>query len=162
MRILGIDPGTGRIGWGILDINDNKEILAAFGCIEIPAHTPLPQRLETIFLELGKIIEEYKPDQAAIEELFFATNAKTVMSVSQGRGVIVLTLQLRNVPIFNYTPLQVKSAITGYGKADKKQVERMVLAILKLKEAPKPDDTVDAIAIALTHSTNSKRQLKMR
>ncbi len=160
MKILGIDPGTGRTGWSVVEIDKSVEKLLACGCVQTAVHTPLPERLETIFHQLEQVIDQFQPDQAAVEELFFATNAKTAMSVSQARGVILLALQLGKIPIFNYTPLQVKSAITGYGQADKKQVERMVLAILRLKESPKPDDVVDAIAIALTHGANTYKRLK--
>lgn len=161
MKILGIDPGTGRTGWAVIEVKNGKEELIACGCLETKVNSALPGRLESIHLDLTSIIAQYQPDQASVEDLFFATNAKTAMTVSQARGVILLTLQLNKLPIFSYTPLQVKSSITGFGKADKKQVERMVLAILHLPVAPKPDDTVDAIAIALTHASNANRKLKL-
>lgn len=161
MKILGIDPGTGRTGWAVVEVKNGKEQLVACGCLETQVNSALPGRLESIYTDLNSVISQYQPDQAAVEELFFATNAKTAMNVSQARGVILLSLQLNKLPIFNYTPLQVKSSITGFGQADKKQVERMVLAILHLAQAPKPDDTVDAIAIALTHASNANRKLKL-
>jgi len=157
MRILGIDPGTGRTGWGVVDREGGSENMVVYGCFETKANSALPERLELIYEHVAKLIEEHKPDEVAIEDLFFATNAKTAMSVGQARGVVLLACKHKRVPIFNYTPLQVKSAVTGYGKADKKQVEMMVVKILRLKEIPKPDDAADALAVALTHSaTNTK------
>ena len=150
MKVLGIDPGVGRVGWAIVEKNQTDQLLAS-GCFETTPNSPLPSRLVKIHLFLSDLIKQYQPDHASVEDVFFATNAKTAMSVGAARGVILLTCSLAGLPIFNYTPLQVKSAITGYGKADKKQVEFMVVKLLKLKETPKPDDTVDAIAIALTH-----------
>ena len=151
MRILGIDPGTGRLGWAIVEKEKAKESLINCGCIETTANTPLHLRLENIYHELNRIIKEFKPTEASIEELFFATNKKTVMSVGAARGVVLLACQLNHLSINQYTPLQIKSSLTGYGNADKKQVEFMVKQILKIKELPYLDDTVDAIAAALTH-----------
>ncbi|OGD69744.1 crossover junction endodeoxyribonuclease RuvC [Candidatus Collierbacteria bacterium RIFCSPLOWO2_01_FULL_50_23] len=151
MRVLGIDPGTGRLGWAIVEKEQGREVLVDCGCIETPARTDLSIRLEVIFNELNRIIKEYRPTDASIEDLFFATNRKTVMSVSAARGVVLLTCQLSHLTISSYTPLQIKSTITGYGSADKKQVEFMVKQILKVKELKQIDDTVDAIAAALTH-----------
>lgn len=151
MKVLGIDPGTGRLGWAVLEKKKGKEELIECGCIETKANTPLPIRLETIFIRLKEIIEQYKPEMAAIEDLFFAKNQKTVISVGAARGVAILVCQLGKIKITNYTPLQVKSRLTGFGKADKKQVEYMVKQILKIKELPYLDDAIDAIAIALTH-----------
>ena len=157
MRILGIDPGTGRTGWAIVDKEGGREKMVECGCLETKAHTPLPERLEMIFEFFNDLIKKYKPDEAAVEDLFFATNAKTAMSVAQARGVVLLAIKISKIQSFNYTPLQIKSAVTGYGQADKKQVEMMVKKILRLKETPKPDDAADALAVALTHSaTNTK------
>lgn len=151
MRVLGIDPGTGRLGWSIVEKEKGREVLVDCGCIETPANTDLNVRLEIIFTELNRIIKEYLPTEASVEDLFFATNRKTIMSVGAARGVALLACQLAHLKIASYTPLQIKSTITGYGSADKKQVEFMVKQILKVKELPKLDDTIDAIAAALTH-----------
>lgn len=159
MRVLGVDPGTGRLGWAIVEKEKGKESLIDCGCIETPAHTDLNVRLEIIFNTLNRIIRENKPDEASVEDLFFATNRKTVMSVGAARGVVLLVCQLAKLKISSYTPLQIKSAITGYGAADKKQVEFMVKQILKSSVIAREgndrgdlhDDTVDAIAAALTH-----------
>lgn len=151
MRVLGIDPGTGRLGWAILEKKGGVESLIDCGCIETPAHTDLNIRLEIIFHKLNQIIKEHKPEDASVEDLFFATNRKTVMSVGAARGVVLLSCQLAGLKITSYTPLQIKSAITGYGSADKKQVKFMVKQILKVKDLKQIDDTVDAIAAALTH-----------
>lgn len=151
MRVLGVDPGTGRLGWAIVEKNHRQESLIACDCIETPTHTDLPQRLALIFKTLNSAIKKYRPDQAAVEDLFFARNQKTVISVAAARGVVLLACHLADLPIKNYTPLQIKSSLTGYGNADKKQVQYMVAQILKVKNLPKLDDTVDAIAVALTH-----------
>src|SRR3989344_1508495 len=159
MRVLGVDPGTGRLGWAIVEKEKGKESLIDCGCIETPAHTDLNVRLEIIFNTLNRIIKENKPGEASVEDLFFATNRKTVMSVGAARGVVLLVCQLAKLKISSYTPLQIKSAITGYGSADKKQVEFMVKQILKSSVIAREgndrgdllDDTVDAVAAALTH-----------
>ena len=147
MKVIGIDPGIGRTGWAILETSH----LRRSGCLETLPNSPLPDRLKCLFTELSQILNEEKPDHAAIEDLFFEKNAKTAIAVGAGRGVIVLTCALANIPVFNYSPLQVKSAVTGNGHADKKSVEFMVKKLLNLEKTPKPDDIVDAIAIALTH-----------
>ncbi len=151
MRVLGIDPGTGRLGWAVVEKVGGEEILVDCGCMETPAKTELPLRLEFIFNKLNSIIKQFKPETASVEDLFFATNQKTVMSVAAARGVVLLACQLAGLKITGYTPLQIKSSLTGYGAADKKQVEFMVKQILKIKDLPQLDDTVDAIAAALTH-----------
>lgn len=151
MRILGVDPGTGRLGWAIVEKEKGIESLIDCGCIETPPHTDLNIRLEIIFNTLNRIIRENKPDEASVEDLFFATNRKTAISVGAARGVVLLACQLAKLKISSYTPLQIKSAVTGYGSADKKQVEFMVKQILKIKELKQIDDTIDAIAAALTH-----------
>jgi crossover junction endodeoxyribonuclease RuvC len=161
MLVLGIDPGVGRLGYALVKKEKTGETLLDCGCIETPANSPLPSRLQTIHLFLKDLIFRHQPDHVAIEDLFFAKNAKTVMAVGAARGVVLLTCSLANIKIFNYTPLQIKSAITGYGQADKKQVEDMVIRLLKLKEIPKLDDTVDAIAAALTHLA-SHRDVTMK
>ncbi len=151
MKVLGIDPGTGRMGWAIVEKEKGKEKLIDCGCLETPANTPLPIRLEKIYLFLTKLIKEHKPDSASIEDLFFFKNQKTVMSVGAARGVIILVCKQAKLNIALYTPLQIKSSIAGYGHADKQQVQFMVKNILKLKEVPQPDDAADAVAAALTH-----------
>lgn len=156
MKVLGIDPGTGRLGWAIVEKTQGHEKLIDCGCIETTANLPLPQRLEIIFNHLTALIRRHSPTDASIEDLFFAKNQKTVISVGAARGVAILACQLARLKIANYTPLQVKSAITGYGSADKKQVAYMVKQILKLNELPFLDDAIDAIALALTHLSISR------
>lgn len=151
MRVLGIDPGTGRLGWAILEKEKGRESLLDCGCVETAAKTDLSVRLEIIFNELNRIIRQYQPEEASVEDLFFATNRKTVMSVAAARGVVLLACQLAKLKISHYTPLQIKSSLTGYGSADKKQVGFMVKQILKVKDLPRLDDTIDAIAAGLTH-----------
>lgn len=151
MKVLGIDPGTGRMGFAVLEKTKGKESLLDAGCLETMANSPLPERLLKIYEFLDELIKKYKPDEAAIEELFFATNAKTAMSVGAARGVILLACARHKIPTTDYSPVKIKLAVAGYGKADKRQVEYMVCQILKLKEIPKPDDAVDAVAVALTH-----------
>ena len=152
MRILGIDPGTGIVGFGVIDvIGINKKMIDA-GVIRTPAHQPTSQRLVTIYDEINEIIELNKPEVMVIEQLFFAKNVTTAMSVSHARGVIMLAGMQVGLKIVEYTPLQIKQAITGYGKADKKQVQEMVKIQLKLTEVPQPDDCADALAAALTYA----------
>ena len=162
MKVLGIDPGTGRVGWAIVSKENGKEELVDCGCFETPAKSELPGRLNLIFEFLIKLIKKHHPDEFASESLFFATNAKTAFDVGAARGVILLAAQKSHLPISNYTPLQVKSSLTGYGAADKKQVQFMVTKILHLKETPKPDDAADAVAIALTHLFTQKYPIKIR
>jgi crossover junction endodeoxyribonuclease RuvC len=159
MRILGIDPGTGRVGWAVMELDKGKERLIECGCFETKANSALTGRLVLVYDFILELIEKFKPDEAAVEDLFFATNAKTAISVGMSRGVIVLALTQKGVPSFDYAPLKVKMAVVGYGKADKKQVQFMVKQILKLPEIPQPDDAADAVALALTHSAN--RRMKM-
>lgn len=156
MRILGIDPGIARTGWGIIEKNSSKLIAVKFGCFETKSQEPIPSRLKYIFSFLTQLMDEYHPDALAIEELFFNTNAKTALIVGQARGVVMLTAALKNIPVAIYTPLQVKIAITGYGRAEKSQIGQMVKVILKLPSIPTPDDTADALAIALTHAFTVK------
>lgn len=151
LRILGIDPGTAIVGYSIVDFKENKINLIKYGCIYTDKDTPMETRLLEIFEQLQDIIKEFSPNYMAIEELFFFKNNKTVISVGQARGVIILAGKMNNLEITSYTPLQVKMGITGYGKAEKKQIQLMVKKILNLKEIPKPDDAADAIAIAITH-----------
>lgn len=156
MRIIGIDPGTGILGFGVIDIVGGKINLVDAGVITTPAHTPLTVRLEDIFDNLTNIISETKPDVMSIEKLFFAQNVTTAISVSHARGVAMLAGQKGGLEIFEYTPLQIKQTVTGYGKADKKQIQEMVRIQLGLRDTPKPDDCADALAAAITHSLMSR------
>lgn len=147
--ILGIDPGLATTGYGaILHSNSNISCLG-YGQITSPSKQPFSQRLEKIYRELRKIINQYQPKVIAVEELFFAKNIKTALKVGHARGVIILTAAMLKVPVQEFTPLQVKQALTGYGRADKNQIQKMVKAILHLKEIPKPDDAADALAVAI-------------
>ena len=152
MRIIGIDPGFAIVGWGIIDSERGNLRPVAYGAITTPAHTSLESRLLTIQKDLETVIEKYKPDEMAIEELFFNTNITTGIAVAEARGVILCTAHRLGVKISEYTPLQVKQAVVGYGKAEKHQVISMVTSILKLPKPPKPDDTADAVAIAICHA----------
>jgi len=156
MTILGIDPGYARVGWAVLTINNSQLTINNCGCVETSKDKDSQERLADVYKQVCVLIKKYQPDVLAIEELFFTNNAKTAFKVGEARGVIILASAMRKIPVFSYTPLQIKIAVTGYGSADKGQVGRMVKAILKLKELPKLDDTVDAIAVALTHSFTKK------
>jgi crossover junction endodeoxyribonuclease RuvC len=156
MLIIGIDPGIGRTGWGVIEAQSSKFIARDFGCIETSKDLSLERRLEDLFGQLETILQKEKPVAFAIEELFFNTNAKTAMVVGQARGVALLAAAKQQIPIAVYTPLQVKIAVTGYGRAEKSQVGQMVKTLLHLDSIPKPDDTADALAIALTHAFSYK------
>ena len=155
MRILGIDPGFATIGFGVLDSEGGQQQLVKCGVITTPAHTPLSARLEQIYDDLTQLLELFRPDAVAVEELFFNTNITTGIAVAHGRGVILLACQKAGVKIYEYTPLQVKQAVVGYGRAEKKQVMEMVKRICRLSAAPKPDDAADAVALALCHARSS-------
>ena len=152
MVILGIDPGYAIIGYGAINANGFSHSPIGYGAVTTVAGIPFNRRLEIIFEEMNAIIAQYKPNAVAIEKLYFNSNQKTAIYVAQARGVILLSAQLAGVDVFEYTPLQVKSAVTGYGQATKTQVMRMTQRLLGLKEIPKPDDTADALAIAICHS----------
>lgn len=156
MTILGIDPGIGRCGWAILETRNSKLEAKNYGCIETDSKKEISKRLEEIHSQIAKIIKTYSPNALAIEELFFNTNAKTAFVVGQARGVILLAGAQRKLEIAIYTPLQVKMAVTGYGRAEKAQIGQMVKTILKLKSIPTPDDTADALAVALTHAFSAR------
>ncbi len=163
MRILGIDPGTGILGFGVVDVKENS--LHGFsmvdaGVVKTPAHTPHDERLEDIFNSLTEIIEATKPDACSVEKLFFSRNVTTAMSVAEARGVALLVARQHKIPIYEYTPPQIKQTLTGYGKADKKQMQEMVRLQLGLKEVPKPDDCADALAAAITHALMSRTEGK--
>jgi crossover junction endodeoxyribonuclease RuvC len=156
MRILGIDPGTGILGFGVIEAQGHKVQLVDAGVIRTPVKEDDAVRLETIYQELTDIITQTKPDVMSVEKLFFARNVTTAMTVSQARGVVLLCARLAGLEIFEYTPMQIKQAITGYGKADKKQMQEMVRVLINLKEIPRPDDAADALAAALTHAATTK------
>ena len=151
MIILGIDPGYAIIGWGVLEYKANKFRVIDYGAITTEAHTPFPIRLQTIYTEMNMIFDKYHPGVMSMEKLFYNNNAKTVIDVAQARGVIPLSAQMHGVVIAEYTPLQVKQSVTGYGRAVKKQVQEMTRVILNLEKIPKPDDTADALAMAICH-----------
>lgn len=155
MRILGIDPGIATIGFGVVDSDRSSQRLVRCGVITTPAHTGLSSRLEQIYDDMTQILELYKPDAVAVEELFFNTNITTGIAVAHGRGVILLACKKFDVRIFEYTPLQVKQAVAGYGRAEKSQVMDMVRRICALPAPPKPDDAADAVALALCHARSS-------
>lgn len=152
MRIIGIDPGTAITGYSILDKEGNHLKAIKYGCIYTHSSLPLSKRLDKIYKELTDLIQEYAPEHMAVEELFFNNNAKTALSVGHARGIILLAGEQNNLIVEGYTPLQVKQAVAGYGRAEKKQVQKMVKTILCLAEIPKPDDAADALAIAICHS----------
>ncbi len=151
MRILGIDPGYAIVGWGVLDYNNNKFIPVDFGAIFTEAGTPFTERLNRIYDDVGAIIDRYRPECMSIEKLFFNNNAKTAIDVSQARGVTLLAAYRKEIDIYEYTPLQVKQSVVGYGRAEKKQVQEMTRIILNLDRVPKPDDTADSLALAICH-----------
>lgn len=152
MIILGIDPGYAIVGWGVIDYSSNRFTTIDYGAVLTKAHTKFEDRLKIIYEQVTAIIKKYKPEAMAIEKLFFTNNQKTAIDVAQARGVIVLAAVENNVKIYEYTPLQVKQGVVGYGKAIKTQVMDMTKRILNLKEVPKPDDTADALAIAVCHA----------
>lgn len=155
MVILGIDPGYAIVGWGVVRYEANRFAVPDFGAVLTPAGAPFERRLGRIYDELGVIIKQRRPDAMSIERLYYNTNAKTVIDVAQARGVILLAAQQNGVPVFEYTPLQVKQSVVGYGRAEKKQVQEMTRVILNLREMPKPDDTADALALAICHAHTS-------
>ena len=163
MRILGIDPGYAIIGWGVLNYERGRFSPLDFGAVTTEAGTPFVQRLQKIYTDLSLVLERFTPEAMAIEKLYFQNNQNTAIEVAEARGVILLAAQNAGVPIFEYTPLQVKSAVTGYGQAQKPQVMEMTKRLLRLEKVPKPDDTADALAIAICHAqmggTALKRQI---
>jgi crossover junction endodeoxyribonuclease RuvC len=152
LRILGIDPGIAIVGFGFIDKQGNKVTPVQYGCIQTEAHTPEEERLMHVYEAMVQLIDKYKPDAVAFEKLFFNRNVTTAMSVSQARGVLVLAAAQKGLPIAEYTPMQVKQAIVGYGKAEKRQVQEMTRMFLKLQAIPKPDDVADALSVAICHA----------
>ena len=155
MIILGVDPGYAIVGLGVIDYTHGKFTTLGYGAITTQAHTPFTGRLKTIYDEMNVVIAKYRPEAIAIERLYFTSNQKTAIDVAQARGVIVLAATNAGVPVYEYTPLQVKQSVVGYGRAVKKQVQEMTRSILNLTAVPKPDDTADALAIAICHAHTS-------
>lgn len=152
MRILGIDPGTAIVGFGFIDKEGSRLLPVQFGAIRTDAGTEPGLRLKQIYDSIVELIERYKPEAVAVEKLFFNRNVTTALSVGQARGVLILAAVQQGLAVAEYTPLQVKQAVVGYGKAEKKQIQEMVRIFLKLKEAPRPDDVADALAVAICHA----------
>lgn len=155
-RILGIDPGFGRVGWGVIEKKKSEWEVVGWGCIETSAKNSFIERLKEIHCAVTFLIKKYRPERIVVEDLFFAKNVKTAMKVGEARGVILLTCVQAGVPVDEFTPLQIKQAITGYGRAEKGQVQRMVQMILKIKNKITPDDAADALAVALTGGASRK------
>lgn len=151
-RILGIDPGFGIIGYGLIEIQNNTEMFVDCGIIKTDPKRPLSERLLEIYDNICTLIESLKPNEVAIEELYFFRNVTTAIFVGEARGVIILAFEQNKIPIYEYTPMEVKMAVTGYGKATKRQVQEMVRVMMKMKNVPKPDDAADALAIAICHA----------
>ena len=160
MRILGIDPGYAIVGYGVVDYAKNRFATVGYGAVTTKAKTPFETRLADIYNDILSIIDKYNPDELAIEKLYFNTNTTTAIDVAQARGVIVLAAHQKGLKISEYTPLQVKQAVTGYGRAEKHQVMEMIKSILSLKSVPKPDDTADALALAICHGHYSDSVLR--
>ena len=163
MRILGIDPGYAIMGWGVIDVEGNRFKVVAYDSIFTDKETPMPERLIQLFNGLNDVIEKYNPDEVGIEELYFNSNAKTAIMVGEARGVALLACAKQGLQICEYTPLQIKQALVGYGRAEKVQVQQMVKTLLNLEKVPKPDDTADALAAAIchAHSTGGRAQRKL-
>jgi crossover junction endodeoxyribonuclease RuvC len=150
-RVLGLDPGTATTGFGLVEDSDNSLKAVEYGVILTPANLPMPQRLRLIFLRVSELLERFRPEAISVEKLFFNRNVTTALSVGQARGVALLAAANTDLPVFEYTPLEVKQAISGFGRASKDQVQQMVRLILQLEQIPKPDDAADALAIAICH-----------
>ena len=162
MKILGIDPGYAILGWGVIEMRGNKFIPINYGAVTTKAGMDMTSRLKVLYSSLMNIIADEQPDVASIEELFFNTNTKTAIMVGQARGVAILACANSGLPVYEYTPLQIKQGLVGYGRAEKKQVQEMVKTILSLKSVPKPDDTADALAAAICcgHSANYRNRIE--
>lgn len=149
--VLGVDPGTAITGYGVVAEEEHASRALTYGVIRTPANQPLSQRLVTIYAELNALLDQFQPAAVAVEEVFFSKNARTALSVGHARGVVLLAAAQRGIPLFHYKPTQVKQAVTGYGGADKRQIQEMVRMLLGLDDIPRPDDAADALAIALCH-----------
>ncbi|MDD4121037.1 MAG: crossover junction endodeoxyribonuclease RuvC [Clostridia bacterium] len=156
MKVLGLDPGYGTLGYGVIEGSLDKCKLIAYGAIITPKSERFPERLRFIGEKIIDLNREFCPDEIALEELFFQKNAKTAIMVAEARGVILYECESFNIPLFEYTPLQIKQSLTGYGRADKKQIQEMVKVLLKMEKIPKPDDAADALAVAITHIQTNK------
>ncbi len=164
MIVLGIDPGYALMGWGVVETQGSRMRLINYGCVETKAGVPMPLRLRTLQLGVRDLLNIYKPDDVAFEELFFARNVTTALMVGAARGAAIISAAEYTENLYEYTPMQIKQAVTGYGKADKKQIQQMVKLLLHLDEIPRPDDAADAIACAVTHCQTgpAKDQFRMR
>ncbi len=151
-RIFGVDPGFGIVGYGVIDVYGRSESLVTYGAIRTSSRDAIPKRIEKIYDELSKLLTEYEPNEAAVEELYFFRNVTTAISVGEARGVILLALEKFGIDIYEYTPMEVKLSVTSYGKATKRQVQEMVRIMLNMDDIPRPDDAADALAIALCHA----------
>ncbi len=151
MIVIGIDPGLATVGFGVIRADENSVIPLSYGCIRTSGEKKTPQRLLEIYTEINELLEKYAPDNIAVEKLFFTRNVTSAMGVSEARGVIFLAAQQKHIPLFEYTPAQVKQAITGSGRADKRQMQEMIRNLLKLDDIPRPDDAADGLSIALCH-----------
>lgn len=161
MRILAVDPGTAATGYGVVDYAQGKVSAETFGCITTPAGMPAPRRLREIFSTLTMLIDTYEPDYLVAEQLFFNANVRTAMAVGQARGVTLLAAAVKEIPFCEYTPLEVKMAVAGYGRASKAQVQAMVKTVLRLESVPEPDDAADALAVAICHAHSAKMRRVM-
>ena len=164
MIILGIDPGLATLGYGVIEADNQKRRLIQFGTLTTPAGQPMPQRLRAIYQGMNQLLDIYQPDEVAFEELFFSKNITTGIAVSHARGVALLAVVQRTDDLYEYTPMQIKQAVTGWGGADKHQVQQMVKMLLKMNDIARPDDAADALAVALTHanSMNMKKMFKIQ
>jgi crossover junction endodeoxyribonuclease RuvC len=158
MLVLGIDPGTATTGWGIVERDGDSLTLLDYGTVTTSQGAPLPERLQVIYQELGQIIEQHSPDAAAVEKLFFSKNVRTALAVGQARGVALLAIADAGLPLHEYTPLEVKQSVSGYGRASKEQVQKLVQILLGLDFLPEPDDAADAIAVAICHIHSARLQ----
>lgn len=161
MKLLGIDPGYAILGYGIIEVQGNSFKALEYGAITTESNMIMPLRLKKIYSEINELIKKHQPQEVAIEELFFNKNVKTALLVGQARGAVILACANNNVEIFEYTPLQIKQALVGYGRAEKKQIQLMVKQILNLKNTPKPDDTADALAAAVCHANSRTYKKKV-
>ena len=162
MRILGIDPGLATMGWGVVDTDGRKNTLVQAGAVITPPDMPMPERLHKIFVDVSGLLCTYEPDEVVFEELFFAKNVTTALNVGAARGCALCACSEFGKPMYEYTPMQIKQAVTGYGKADKKQIQQMVKMLLRMEELPKPDDAADAIACAITHCQAGRMREQFR
>ena len=164
MVILGIDPGLALTGYGVIDFSAGKYKVLTYGCISTVAHSPMPQRLRSIYTGLSQLIDIYQPQDIAFEELFFAQNVTTGIAVAQARGAALIAAAQHTENLYEYTPMQSKQAVTGWGRAEKRQMQQMVKLLLNMEEIAKPDDAADALAVALTHSNclHAKEMYKIK